>query len=558
MENLLNNKSQKTYTLAPLSLGEGQGVRSYNNSNSRWLLLLLFSFFIFHFSFAQQGYKKLFTNSATASIFQSVVPQGHSNCMVMTIVNDSVDKKQGIRISRISADGLVQASTYYNTTQYPKTFLYPNSTNACRINDNLFVFSGTGGDSTCGQPGFILIADSNGVVQKFQSIKPAACGSSDCFMWSAQVRYDSFHQQLILGGHTKCSTGMNPYLLKYDTSLNLIWRKTYPSFVYPANLITTILLEKDKYVLCGLADNGCDNYDKCWDTKSVMLAVDTGGTMRWVYTSPASEMRGAVVSANSTPDGGYVYCTMGLGYNRRSTASPTADFYGKQMIVKLDATLKEEWVKVLNTSYSSFSPLININLLKYDDTSFYYRGFKSDSIAPNDNETKNILCKYKMDGTEIWRRYLTTVEPTDTLVGQLYDMEQMQDKSIVIVGMTYNAALNPSQRGFAIRVDSNGCLGADDPQCDPLSIPKQPQLAIEGFKIYPNPSNGNFSISCVVIPKETITAKTYDLLGRVVHQEPLHFSNKEATLKINIPSGSYILELKDEAGNVQRERIVIN
>jgi hypothetical protein len=77
------------------------------------------------------------------------------------------------------------------------------------------------------------------------------------------------------------------------------------------------------------------------------------------------------------------------------------------------------------------------------------------------------------------------------------------------------------------------------------------------YSIFPNPSNGNFSITCFAIPKASITAKVYDLLGRVVHQEPLNFSNKEATLKLNIPSGSYILELKDEAGNVQRERIVI-
>ena len=277
MENLLNNKSQKTYTLAPLSLGEGLGVWSVNNSKSQRLLLLFFSFFIFHFSIAQQGYKKLFTNSATASIFQSVVPQGHSNSMVMAIVNDSMDAKQGIRISRIDANGIVQASAYYNTPQYPKTFIYPNWHNACRINDNLFVFSGTGGDSTCGQPGFILTADSNGVVQKFQSIKPAGCGSSDCFMWSAQVKYDSVRQQIIFGGHTKCSTGMKPYLLKFDTSLALVWSKTYPSFVYPTTGINNLILDKDKYVLCGLADNGYESNNKLWDTKSVMLALDTGG-----------------------------------------------------------------------------------------------------------------------------------------------------------------------------------------------------------------------------------------------------------------------------------------
>jgi hypothetical protein len=56
---------------------------------------------------------------------------------------------------------------------------------------------------------------------------------------------------------------------------------------------------------------------------------------------------------------------------------------------------------------------------------------------------------------------------------------------------------------------------------------------------------------------EKITAKIYDLLGRVVHQVPLNFSNKEASLTLNIPSGSYILELKVEEGNVQPQRIAI-
>ncbi len=76
---------------------------------------------------------------------------------------------------------------------------------------------------------------------------------------------------------------------------------------------------------------------------------------------------------------------------------------------------------------------------------------------------------------------------------------------------------------------------------------------------YPNPSNGNFTLKSLRGTKqsEKITAKIYDLLGRVVHQVPLNFSNKEASLTLNIPSGSYILELKVEEGNVQPERIAI-
>ncbi len=76
---------------------------------------------------------------------------------------------------------------------------------------------------------------------------------------------------------------------------------------------------------------------------------------------------------------------------------------------------------------------------------------------------------------------------------------------------------------------------------------------------YPNPSKGNFTLRSLRGTKqsEKIAAKVYDLIGRIVNPEPLNFSNKEATLMLNISSCSYILELKDEVGNVQREGIVI-
>ena len=85
------------------------------------------------------------------------------------------------------------------------------------------------------------------------------------------------------------------------------------------------------------------------------------------------------------------------------------------------------------------------------------------------------------------------------------------------------------------------------------------QNTAKTMSIYPNPSNGFFVVRCIdpSFVGMTSAVKVYDLLGRLVHQEPLNFSNKEATLKLNIPTGSYILELKDEAGNVQRERLVI-
>jgi hypothetical protein len=54
-----------------------------------------------------------------------------------------------------------------------------------------------------------------------------------------------------------------------------------------------------------------------------------------------------------------------------------------------------------------------------------------------------------------------------------------------------------------------------------------------------------------------MTVIVYDLLGRVVLQQPLTFSNGQSNLKINAPSGTYIVALQDEDGNHYRERINI-
>ena len=82
-----------------------------------------------------------------------------------------------------------------------------------------------------------------------------------------------------------------------------------------------------------------------------------------------------------------------------------------------------------------------------------------------------------------------------------------------------------------------------------------------GFTIYPNPSSGTLVIANTSLrgtkQSEAIYATIYDLLGRIVQQQNLSFNNKEATIKLNLPSATYILELKDEAGNVQRERVVV-
>lgn len=77
------------------------------------------------------------------------------------------------------------------------------------------------------------------------------------------------------------------------------------------------------------------------------------------------------------------------------------------------------------------------------------------------------------------------------------------------------------------------------------------------FWVYPNPSNGAFYVNCSVNPQKSIQVKGYDLLGQNVYQQKIDFVQQNALMNLNVSNGTYILELQDNAGNVQRERIVI-
>lgn len=80
--------------------------------------------------------------------------------------------------------------------------------------------------------------------------------------------------------------------------------------------------------------------------------------------------------------------------------------------------------------------------------------------------------------------------------------------------------------------------------------------AEKSFTIYPNPSSGVIKISSV-IPKESVTATVFDILGRTILQSKIQFLNNECTLNIEAPRRVYILELQDENGARWRGRVVV-
>jgi hypothetical protein len=75
----------------------------------------------------------------------------------------------------------------------------------------------------------------------------------------------------------------------------------------------------------------------------------------------------------------------------------------------------------------------------------------------------------------------------------------------------------PAQRGWIVKVDSNGCLGPGDPQCWPTAVPEI-QPTVSKTKVYPNPNAGRFTIQYMLEQGEEGKVQITDLQGRLIEE----------------------------------------
>jgi hypothetical protein len=77
------------------------------------------------------------------------------------------------------------------------------------------------------------------------------------------------------------------------------------------------------------------------------------------------------------------------------------------------------------------------------------------------------------------------------------------------------------------------------------------------FAVYPNPSNGVFSIATKELKGRNAEISVMDLSGRLVYHQKMNLSgNLETELQLNIASGVYLLQLKTDKEVYQRKVVV--
>jgi hypothetical protein len=148
---------------------------------------------------------------------------------------------------------------------------------------------------------------------------------------------------------------------------------------------------------------------------------------------------------------------------------------------------------------------------------------------------------------------------TDSLTTELIDMKSITNELYQLEDLDFTVPSDGSYYiGWQCYSDSNmifmyldnisiveaGSSGIDDANLSPF----------DGCRIFPNPTDGKFSIE-FNSTQEVINIKLLSVLGQDIQSEK--FENTDIIqLEIKHPNGVYILELSDEKGNKSVIRIV--
>ena len=78
------------------------------------------------------------------------------------------------------------------------------------------------------------------------------------------------------------------------------------------------------------------------------------------------------------------------------------------------------------------------------------------------------------------------------------------------------------------------------------------------YTIYPNPSDGNVTVSQSVVADETVTVKVVNSIGQTVYSNAMNFAGGTSQLNLSgNTSGVYLLVFTDNKGRMQTFRMVI-
>lgn len=531
-----------------------------------------FSFVIFlilcyHEAHAQQYFNNRYSVHAANSQFNSVVAKNHRYYCTGTAFDSSFlpgyasgGTGYGVKFCILDSVGNLILDTIFQSPFTNQYYALNPSLQAIDSNQFLLALSNDIDYAAGATYTLLLRFDSNGQVLQQYPFPKLEC--IDSGGWTAEdMRQTETGEWLVLSS-IACANFSYPgrmqgdiMLTKLNRNFQVIWTKKYgdPMLDDWPKRIRTI---KNGYLIAS-----CNSNDQLVSTgkhyRAELIKIDTAGNLVWDWQSDTSRQFGLIYDAIQTKDGGYVYSGIGWG-NEEITGGGWSFIYSKGWIEKLDSNRNSKWFDTAGIPESTWYPLRNI--FELNDSSIVVGG---ELLGGLNTDTTNLaltyayLAKYRSNGTPLWKRKYSY--QNDSLLGHIYDIKQSWDGGFVLCGSsddTYHLYDSGAHyRGWALKVDGNGCMSLTDTQCMTTAVPMATKTNWGKVEVYPNPAKHTINIETSAPPGYVYELTLMNMPGSVMAAKKL--TGRKDSLDVSmLPEGLYVYKVTCNGVNVGVGKVV--
>jgi hypothetical protein len=398
------------------------------------------------------------------------------------------------------------------------------------------------------------------------------------------IKLNNYYYQY---GNTGAGTQVLGSLIKFNESGDTLKTMTFgdTSFYNYANKI--IIKNKKELLLIGVTDSSCGTSPSGL-YKIIIRTMDTNMVLKATKILNSTCEYRTVVGAELDGQGGYL-----LSY-----ASTFGTWGFENRLLRLDSNLNIVWDKKIAETSGGYAGIVNHegNYYKHATTkvdsvwNFSYKwerpclshinkngtikwqksyGVKQREISTTGlkecangdfilsgtrKTTNNIIEGWLMRtdslGNQKWWRGYNTLTQDATVENYIYDLQLMSNGDIVTVGWVGSNVNLPAQQTWVLKVDSNGCLGANN--CPPsiangTNSVEELSEASTTVNVYPNPFNDELKIN-VNAPFNTKNNFSVEIIETassvVLLQQPVSNSSVTLVNTSGLANGLYIVRVK--------------
>jgi Secretion system C-terminal sorting domain len=325
------------------------------------------------------------------------------------------------------------------------------------------------------------------------------------------------------------TTAASHWVVKTDSLGVIEWEQTYggPNFEGPAHIA---VCNDGGYIFSG-------------NTASLGPGIPSTVNIRITKIDSLGNVEFTKIFGENGDDGPWcIEQTQDGGYIFGGSLKADLDGYTRLYAIRLDSLGDTIWTSQF-TPLAGFTPSGYFNkILELPDGSFVGAGYEFYTDSVIIARFHGVIIKMDANGNKIWHKEYNLLNGNGS-DHYLKDIRPTSDGGFICAGNIAPAFPDTgTQDMWLLKIDSNGCV---DTACTLISgLPTTQNPPLNTLSIYPNPSNGLFTIQ---LPKESTTGsfRLIDITGKEVFEENINSSSTQIDVG-KLSKGIYFYRYRDK------------